>query len=51
LRELITADAQLESIRRWFKEQGGTSLLDEGLRLAERELTSLDEIMRIAFFE
>jgi len=26
-------------------------LLDEGLRLAEQEVTSLEEVMRIAFFE
>ncbi|MFV1967280.1 MAG: GspE/PulE family protein [Pirellulaceae bacterium] len=51
LREMITADEQLESIRSWFREHGGTTLLEEGLRLAEHEVTSLDEVTRIAFLE
>jgi type II secretory ATPase GspE/PulE/Tfp pilus assembly ATPase PilB-like protein len=51
LRDLMTGDADLESIRRWFKQRGGNTLLEEGMRLAEREVTSLDEVMRIAFFE
>jgi len=51
LREMISDGANLEAVRRWFRESGGRSLFDEGLRLAEQEVTSLDEVMRIAFFE
>jgi type II secretory ATPase GspE/PulE/Tfp pilus assembly ATPase PilB-like protein len=51
LREMIGGDADLEIIRRWFREHGGRTLLEEGIRVAEREVTSLDEVMRIAFFE
>jgi len=51
LREMISANANVEEIRRWFRINGGRSLLDEGLRMAEQELTSMDEVMRIAFVE
>jgi type IV pilus assembly protein PilB len=51
VRELIASGASAESIRRRFREQHGRSLLDEALRLAELETTSLDEVMRVAFFE
>ena len=51
MRELIANGANLETIRKWFRENGGTTLLDEGLRVAEKEATSLDEVMRVAFFE
>jgi type II secretory ATPase GspE/PulE/Tfp pilus assembly ATPase PilB-like protein len=51
VRELIANGANLELIRKWFRDHGGTTLLDEGLRVAEKEATSLDEVMRVAFFE
>lgn len=51
LRELISNEAGVEEIRKWFRANGGSSLLDEGLRMAEQEKTSLDEVMRIAFAE
>ena len=51
MRELICQDKNLESLRRAFRESGGRSLLEEGLRLAEKEMTSLDEVMRVAYFE
>lgn len=51
LREMIANGANLETIRKWFREHGGNTLLDEGLRVAEKEVTSLDEVMRVAFFE
>lgn len=51
LRELLLAEANLEAIRKWFREHGGRTLLDEGILLAEGEKTSLDEVMRVAFFE
>ncbi|MDA1054756.1 MAG: ATPase, T2SS/T4P/T4SS family [Planctomycetota bacterium] len=51
LREMISANANVEDIRKWFRANGGSTLLDEGLRMAEQELTSLEEVMRIAFAE
>jgi len=48
---LIGADASVDKIRQWHRTHGGTSLLQEGLRLAQEGITSLDEIMRVAYFE
>jgi type II secretory ATPase GspE/PulE/Tfp pilus assembly ATPase PilB-like protein len=49
LRELIARDADLETLRRRHLEQGGTTLLQEGIRLAEEGKASLDEVVRVAF--
>lgn len=51
VRRLIAEQAPLESIREWFAEQGYATLLEGGLRLAEQEVSSLEEIARIAFVE
>ncbi|MCA9225261.1 MAG: Flp pilus assembly complex ATPase component TadA, partial [Planctomycetales bacterium] len=51
LRGLVVAEASLEQVRDCYREQGGKSLLESGLELAERELTSLDEVARVAFVE
>jgi type IV pilus assembly protein PilB len=51
LREMISANVDLESIRRWFYDHGGQSLLDSGIRMAEQQETSLDEVARIAFVD
>ena len=51
LRELIGKEAGIGAIREWFRSTGGRTLLEEGLRLAEQETTSLDEVMRVAFFD
>jgi len=51
LRQLISEEASLETVRSWFRDQGYPTLLDCGLQLAEREETSLEEIARIAFVE
>ncbi len=51
LRELIAEGAGLESIRDWCRENEGATLLQSGLELAEQEITSLDEVSRVAFFE
>lgn len=50
-RDLITKEASLPELREAIKEQGGTSLLDEGIALAEAGETSLDEIVRVALFD
>jgi type IV pilus assembly protein PilB len=51
VREIIGQDSCLESVRRYHKEHGGRTLLDEGVRLAEAGLTDLDEVVRTGFFE
>ncbi|MCA9047512.1 MAG: type II/IV secretion system protein [Planctomycetaceae bacterium] len=51
IRELITRDADLEKLRDLHVSQGGTTLMTEGIRLAEEGLTSLEEVTSVAFFE
>ncbi|HEV3003163.1 MAG TPA: GspE/PulE family protein [Pirellulales bacterium] len=51
LRDLIVKTPEAQAIRAWHRTQGGRSLLDEGIRLAETGRTSLDEVVRVAFFE
>ena len=48
VRDLISGDGTIEDIRKCLSEQGCRNLLQEGLRAAEAELTSLDEVMRVA---
>jgi len=50
-RQLIVRDAGVDQIREWYRSQGGQTLFEQGIRLAEKEQTSLDEVMRVAFFE
>jgi type IV pilus assembly protein PilB len=51
LRELIARDPGATTIRKHYREHGGHTLLEEGIRLAEKGKTSLDEAMRVAYFE
>ncbi len=51
LRRMIAKNTPLESIRDWYAEQGLPTLLEGGLRLAEQEKSSLEEVARIAFVE
>ena len=51
LRRMIANRSSLESIRDWYKAQELPTLLEGGLRLAEQEKSSLEEVARIAFFE
>jgi type IV pilus assembly protein PilB len=51
LRDLIVHDHGAARIRAWHREHGGRTLLEEGIRLAEKGKTSLDEVTRVAFFE
>ncbi len=51
IRELISSEAAVDTIRACHREQGGQTLLDSGIRLAESGKTSLDEIISTAFFE
>jgi type IV pilus assembly protein PilB len=49
VRQVINENPNLEAIRAAHLAQGGTLLLNEGLRLAEEGLTSLDEVIRVAY--
>jgi type IV pilus assembly protein PilB len=51
LRELIAARASTDDIRDCYRRAGGKTLLEQGIRLAEKEQTSLEEVMRVAYFE
>jgi type IV pilus assembly protein PilB len=51
LREVITQDADIQRVRQCHLDQGGTMLLDEGLRLAEAGKTSIEEVVRVAFVD
>jgi type IV pilus assembly protein PilB len=51
MRRLICQDADLSRIHERQRAKGARTLLDEGIRLAENGRTSLDEVIRVAFFE
>ncbi len=51
LRALISAGAGTDEIRDCYQSSGGKTLLEQGVRLAEKEHTSLEEVMRVAYFE
>ncbi len=51
LREMIAHGATQDQIRDCYRAGGGRTLLEEGIRIAELERTSLDEVMRVAYFE
>ena len=51
MRGLIAAGAHTDEVRDCYRRAGGKTLLEQGIRLAEKEQTSLDEVMRVAYFE
>ncbi len=51
IRELIAHRAGTDEIRDAYRRAGGKTLLEQGIRLAEKEQTSLEEVMRVAYFE
>ena len=51
LRSLIAGGGSTDAIRDCYRRSGGKTLLEQGIRLAEKETTSLDEVMRVAYFE
>jgi type IV pilus assembly protein PilB len=51
MRELISKHAGTDEIRDCYRRAGGKTLLEQGIRLAEKEQTSLEEVMRVAYFE
>jgi type IV pilus assembly protein PilB len=51
IRELISRRAGTDELRDAYRQSGGKTLLEQGIRLAEKEQTSLEEVMRVAYFE
>lgn len=51
MRTLISAEADLEKLRDCMHTNGGTTLLEAGIKAAEDGRTSLDEVLRVALFE
>lgn len=51
LRRLVARDATSESLRDWIRESGLPTLLNGGLDLATREVTSLEEVARVTLFD
>jgi type IV pilus assembly protein PilB len=51
VRRLIARDSPIDTLRQWQLDTGHLTLLQGGLRLAEAEETSLEEVARVAFFE
>ncbi len=51
VRELIMSNANLDLFRAALERQEVKPLMYQGLRLAEQEITSLDEVTRVAFVD
>lgn len=51
MRRMIVRDATLSEIRERQRTNGSQTLITEGIRLAENGHTSLDEAIRVAFFD
>lgn len=51
LRRMIARDASSSELRDWIRESDMPTLLDGGLDLASREVTSLEEVARVTLFD
>lgn len=51
MRSIVAAGGNVDQLRGAHQQQGGTLLLDEGIRLAEAGRTSLDEVLRVTYAE
>ncbi len=51
LRDLVVEELNIERIRKWFRRKGGKTLLESGFELVEKDVTSLEEVSRIALFD
>ena len=49
VRELISSNATVDSLRSYHRQQGYGSLLEEGILLAEAGRTSLEEVIEVAY--
>jgi len=45
---MMTPDLNSQDIRRWYQKQGGHLLLEQGMNLAKRGITSPEEVLRVA---
>jgi len=51
LRSMIARNVGLDAVRNWFREEGHMTLAECALLMAEKEITSLDEVSRVASFD
>lgn len=51
MRDIIGRSSSLRELQQCHRQQGGTTLLEEGLKRAEEGKTSLDEVLEVALFE
>lgn len=51
MRGLINGQCAVSELRAAHRNDGGTTLLQEAIRLAEEGITSLDEVLRVALIE
>jgi type II secretory ATPase GspE/PulE/Tfp pilus assembly ATPase PilB-like protein len=51
MKELITNGAGVDELWALHRRQEGSTLLEEGLKRAEEGVTSIDEVMRVAYFD
>lgn len=51
LRELICRGATLDEMRQLHRRGGGQPLFEQGIQLAEDGVTSIDEVIRVAFVD
>lgn len=51
LRQMIAEDASSDRLRSWLRDQDRPTLLSSGLDLAERGVTSLEEVARVTLFD
>lgn len=48
IREVIAESSDIDVLRRCHLEEGGTSLMQAGIQMAEDGRTSLEEVARVA---
>ncbi|GEM_PF-2035117 len=51
LQQLVNRQAPLQEMKALIRKQGHRGLLEDGLIKASRGLTSIEEVMRVAFVE
>jgi type II secretory ATPase GspE/PulE/Tfp pilus assembly ATPase PilB-like protein len=46
-RDIINKDSSVSNMRRIFRESGRPSLFDDGIKKAEKGLTTIEEVLRV----
>lgn len=46
-RDMINKDSSVENMRRAFRESGGTTLFEDGIKKVTRGLTTIEEVLRV----